>query len=473
MSIDLFIVISFILLFISLGFYFRKTSQTSSEYFKGDGLIPWYVSMFSIVATETSVLTFAGIPGIAYKSGWWFLQLAMGYIIGRTLVAYYLLPMYFRKDVVSIYEVIGNHYGSAVQRFSSIIFLITRLLADGIRFLLTAIILDVLTGWGTVNCVVAIGLITLIYSYIGGIKSILWIDSIQFFIYLVGGIATICYICSYISLSKSISVFQDSLSTVFVFGGNILYDSNLFLSGIIGGTLLSLCSHGVDYMMVQRALSCKDLSDAKKAMIGSGIFAFIQFTIFLLVGSLLREFYMHVDFSLISDSFVENGVFRKDREFAHFISSYLPTGVRGVLIAGVMSAAMSTLSSSINSLSSSSLRDILGIDNDIKLSKKISIIWAFALIAIASLFDQSNESLVITGLRIASFTYGILLSLFLIYLIDRKPREWMILVGSISGVLCVFYLQAIGIAWTWFILFSVVVNIFVTLTLSLLNTYDN
>ena len=463
---DLLIIILFLLLFISLGIFFSRSNKTSSDYFKGDGSIPWPVAMLSIVATETSVLTFAGIPGIAYKSGWWFLQLSFGYIIGRTLVSVYLLPKYFSSNVVSIYEVIGNHYGPLIHKFSSIVFLITRLLADGIRFLLTAILFDVLTGWGIVNCVLIIGIVTLLYSYIGGIKSILWIDSIQFFIYLGGGIISIFYLCSFLSTSAVIGVLNDSLDSIFIFNGSILKDSNLFISGIIGGTLLSFSSHGVDYMMVQRALSCNNLSNAKKAMIGSGFFALLQFSIFLLIGSLLKEFYMTVDFSAISSSYVENGAFRKDREFAHFIATYLPVGVRGVLIVGIMSAAMSTLSSSINSLSSSTMRDLLGIKDNISLSKKISIIWAFLLIIIASVFDQTNESLVITGLRIASFTYGILLSLFLIQLMDKKPKDWMVLVGAVCGISTVFLLQSYGVSWTWFILISTIVNIIIALTLS-------
>ncbi len=462
---DLIIIALFLVTFISIGIYFSKENTSSLDYFKGDGSIPWWVAMLSIVATETSVLTFAGIPGIAYKSGWWFIQLAIGYIIGRTLVSFYLLPKYFASDIVSIYEVIGNHYGVLIQKFSSMIFLFTRLLADGIRFLLTAILFDVLTGWGIVNCVLIIGLITLLYSYIGGIKSILWIDAIQFFIYLGGGLISIYYLCSFLSSSQITDVVTTSLNSVFIFNGSLITDSNLFISGIIGGTLLSFSSHGVDYMMVQRSLSCRNLSDARKAMIGSGIFALIQFSIFLLIGSLLKEFYMSVDFSTISSSYVENGGFKKDRELAHFIATYLPVGVRGVLIAGIMSAAMSTLSSSINSLSSSTVRDLLGIKNNISLSKKISILWAFALIVIASVFDQSNESLVITGLRIASFTYGILLSLFLIQLMNKKPKDWMLVVGSTLGVISVFVMQSYGIAWTWFILGSTAVNMSTSLTL--------
>ena len=191
---DLIVIIIFFLFFIGIGFYFSQSNLNSKDYYTASGSIPWPVAMFSIVATETSVLTFIIIPSLSYRSDWGFLQLAIGYIIGRVLVSAFLLPKYFSNNIVSIYEVIGNYFGRPVQKLSSIIFLVTRLFADGIRFLATAIIFNILTGWGIVPSVFLIGVITLIYSYLGGIRSILWIDSIQFFVYLLGGIISIYYI---------------------------------------------------------------------------------------------------------------------------------------------------------------------------------------------------------------------------------------------------------------------------------------
>ncbi len=193
-SIDYFILGLFLIGLPAFGWYQSRFNHTIGDYFLGGKTLPWAAAMFSIVATETSVLTFIGVPSISYRSDWWFLQLALGYIIGRTLVSFYLLPRYFANDFVSIYELIGNHYGVAIQRFSSVVFLITRLLADGIRFLATAIVFNILTGWGILNSVLIIGVITLIYSYSGGIKSIIWIDSIQFVLYLVGGLLAMYFL---------------------------------------------------------------------------------------------------------------------------------------------------------------------------------------------------------------------------------------------------------------------------------------
>ena len=468
---DLFIIILFFSVFLGIGFYFNKSNTSSSDYYKASGTIPWPVAMFSIVATETSVLTFISVPSIAYRSGWWFLQLALGYIIGRLLVSIFLLPKYFSNDIISIYEVIGSYFGKPVQKLSSIIFLITRLLADGIRFLATAIIFNILSGWGIIPSVFVIGIVTLVYSYFGGIRSILWIDSIQFVLYLVGGLLAMYFLCTHIPLSLVSSSIENSISSIFHFNGSILTDSTLFINGLIGGTFLSFASHGVDYMMVQRALSCKNLSSARKAMVGSGVFVFIQFTIFLLVGTLLHQYFQLVDLTAVNSSiapyYLDNSFnVLKDRELPLLINSYLPNGVRGILLVGVLSAAMSTLSSSINSLSSSTLRDILDIQDNINLSKLISVFWAFALIFIASVFDESNNLLLITGLRIASFTYGTLLSLFLLRLLNIKPKDLDLILASLCGVISVFIMQSHGVSWTWFVLGSTIVTMSVSIILS-------
>jgi Na+/proline symporter len=224
-------------------------------------------------------------------------------------------------------------------------------------------------------------------------------------------------------------------------------------------------------MMVQRALSCKDLPSARKAMIGSGIFVFIQFSIFLLVGTLLNQYFQLVDLTAINPNIASDYLdssfnVLKDRELPLLINSYLPIGIRGILLVGVLSAAMSTLSSSINSLSSSTLRDILDVEDNIKLSKAISVFWAFALIFIASVFDESNNLLLITGLRIASFTYGILLSLFLLRLLNIKPKNLELIIASLCGILSVFIMQSQGVSWTWFVLGSTIITMSLSIILS-------
>ena len=459
--IDLSIILIFLAGFSIYGIYQSRFNKSSEDYFLGGRNLPWPVAMLSIVATETSVLTFISVPGLAYRDDWFFLQLAIGYIIGRVIVSLFLLPQYFKSGVNSIYEIIGHKFGPEIQKVASGVFLITRVLADGVRFLATAVVVQVITEWSLTLAVLVIGAVTLIYTLSGGIKTVVWVDSIQFILYLFGGVASIFILLNYIdqSLFEAISALsgQGKLD-IFNWKGDLLREPYLFISALLGGALLSFSSHGVDYMMVQRVLGTKDLDSAKKAMIGSGIFVFIQFGVFLLAGSLI--------FVLMGGVELE-----RDREFTSFIVNYLPIGLKGVLLAGVLSAAMSTLSSSINSLASSTVTDWLGGNQSIQTSQMISLIWGLVLIGIALLFDESDSAIVIVGLKIASFTYGGLLGLFLLSKINRKFHPISLVTGLVASLLIVFYLNQIGIAWTWFIGIAVVVNFTVTHIVNLV--FDN
>ena len=285
--IDLLIVCSFLGGFAFYGIWQSKFNKSSDDYFLGGRNLPWPVAMFSIVATETSVLTFISVPGLAYRGDWAFLQLSIGYIIGRIMVSIFLLPQYFKYGVSSIYEILGNKFGIEIQKTASGVFLITRVLADGVRFLATAVIVQLVTGWSLPVSVIIIGLVTLIYTLSGGIRTIVWIDSLQFILYLTGGILSIFFILNYLDQSFLSSIkylYESSKLSIFDFYGNPLINPYFFISAILGGILLSFSSHGVDYMMVQRVLGTKDLSSAKKAMVGSGFFVAIEFIIFLCGG---------------------------------------------------------------------------------------------------------------------------------------------------------------------------------------------
>lgn len=458
--IDTSIIFLFLIGLMGFGWWQSRLNKSTSDYFLGGKNIPWVVAMFSIVATETSVLTFISIPGIAYRGNWLFLQLAIGYILGRILVSLFLLPQYFKLGVTSIYEVLGKKFGPEIQKVASGVFLITRILADGIRFLATAVIVQVVTGWSLPTSVLVIGGVTLVYSLLGGIRTIVWVDSFQFVLYLAGGLISIFYILFNMEPSAGdvfVHLNEAGKLQILNFSGDFIHDPYLFISAVIGGMFLSFSSHGADYMMVQRVLGTKDLESGRKAMIGSGLFVFLQFGIFLLAGSLIYIFIGGVELV-------------KDREFSTFIIDHLPIGVKGLLLAGILSAAMSTLSSSINSLASSTITDWLKGEAGLRKSRIVSGIWAIVLIGIALIFDEGDSAIVIMGLQIASFTYGGLLGLFLLSKLDYSFAQISLIIGLISSCLIVFFLKQIGLAWTWFIFLSVTTNIIVTiLTQGILN----
>ena len=461
-NLDFIIIVIFLAGSAGFGIWQGRKNKSSSDYFVAGRSLPWVIAMFSVVATETSVLTFISIPGLAYRGDWQFLQLALGYIAGRILVSIFLLPIYFKTGITSIYEVLGHKFGTKIQKLASGIFMITRVLADGIRFLAVAVIVQLITGWSLSTSILIIGFITLIYTYSGGIRSIVWIDSFQFFLYLSGGIISIIFVL--VNTDLSIINIIDQLESqnkfqIFNLNWNLFTNPFAFLSAFIGGTLLSFASHGADYMMVQRVLGTKNLSSARKAMVGSGIFVFIQFCVFLFAGSLIYYYFGGME--------MEN-----DREFPTFIAQYLPTGLKGLLLAGVLSSAMSTLSSSINSLASSTINDWVKKTRSLKLSRLVSIFWAGILIGIALIFDEGDEAIVIIGLQIASFTYGGLLSLFILCKMKRDFRPVSIATGLVFSILSVLVLKYFGLAWTWYITFAVIVNICSTYVLDNIIKYN-
>ncbi|TCD48075.1 sodium:solute symporter [Chlorobium sp. N1] len=448
---DTAIVVLFLLGNTLFGLWQGRSNKSTGDYFLGSHRLPWVVAMLSIVATETSVLTFVSVPGLAYRGDWSFLQLPLGYIAGRVLVSSILLPMYFKDGVTSIYESIGSRYGRPMQRLASVVFLVTRILGDGVRFLATAVVVQVVTGWSMPLSVLLIGAVTLVYTISGGLKAVAWLDSFQFALYLLGGLVTITYAGSHIQ--GGIPAAIESLSAagklrVLNLDANLLLDPMAFAGAFIGGMFLSLASHGVDYMMVQRVLACGNLASARKALIGSGLFVFLQFAVFLLAGSLL---------------FVLSGGAPRvqDREFATFIVENLPSGLKGLLLAGILSAAMSTIASSINSLASSTVTDLLGGGASLRLSRIISLGWAGVLIAIALGFNESDKAIIMVGLKIASYTYGGLLGLFLLTAGRRRFRPTSLGAGLLASMGTVFVLDAAGLAWTWYILLSAAVNMLV------------
>lgn len=447
--IDFSLVIVFLMSFSFFGFWQVNKNKSSGDYFLAGKDLPWPVAMLSIVATETSVLTFISVPGLAFRGEWFFLQLGFGYIIGRILVSIFLLPSYFEFGVVSIYEVIGRRYGLFFQKVASLIFLVTRILADGVRFLATAVVVQVITGWSIEIAVLTIGAVTLVYTLTGGLRAVIWIDSVQFILYLLGGIISIYVALNYLDMPLN-EIFSNLSNPnkirILNFEGSLFHNPYYFFSAVLGGIFLSFSSHGIDHMMVQRVLSTRDLSSARKSMIASGFFVLMQFAIFLFAGSLI--------FLIAGDIDIQ-----KDREFTYFMVNYLPVGVRGILLAGVLSAAMSTLSSSINSLASSTVTDWFKGRSDVAFSRLVSLIWGVVLIGIALIFDEGDSAIIIVGLQIASFTYGALLGLFLLSKLEYNFLPSSLIVGLISSMLTVFVLKQNQFAWTSFIMFSVLANI--------------
>lgn len=468
MNIDIVIIFAYLILINIIGFKFSKYG-TMQDYFLGGRTVPWLVACFSIVATETSTLTFISIPGLAYIKGMGFIQVALGYLIGRILVALLLIPKFFEGDYETVYTFLQKRFGDLSRKVISVIFHVTRLLADSVRLFATAIPLVILTGWDYRTSIMVIGAATVLYTFYGGLRSVVIVDSVQLFLYLVCAFIGFYLISDILSLS-TLSIVQrippaelQCLFSGFEAGSSVFGSYNI-ISGIIGGAFLSFASHGTDHLIVQRVLSCKDRRSAQKAMIASGAIVILQFMLFLLLGLFIKVL-------LNSQSFD-----RSDEILPYFIVHYLPPGFRGIMLAGIFAAAMSTLSSSINSLSSSTAVDIIGIDKrdlpnerKVRISRIISLFWTVVIIAISILLQDTTNPLVEIGLSIASVTYGGMMGIFLMGRFFRKFSDRAALAGVIVSIaLNVFIAFATSIFWLWYVAIGFAVSFVTAIAINLL-----
>ena len=476
-TVDYVIIVLFLIGAAVLGIVSGGKQKSAKDYFLGSTSVPWWAVCFSIVAAETSTLTFISIPGLAYLTNLNFLQVTFGYLIGRIIVAVFFLPSYFKGDLNTAYAFLEGRFGLKTRRFSSIIFLFTRTAADGVRLFATAIPLKLMLDINYPLAIVIIAVVTLIYTYTGGVKGVIWVDVLLMFIYLGGAIIALYFLVYHFLPNGFDSIFNnpqvaDKLS-IFKLGFNsgfagFFKQPYTLIGGIVGGAFLSMASHGTDQLIVQRLLTTKNLKSAQKAIIGSGILVIFQFALFLLLGVALYAFYGQLNM-------------RSDEIFPSFIINKLPSPFSGIIIAGLFAAAMSTLAGSISSLSSSTMLDLyrplhksLDVKKELLISRLVTIMWAVLLVGAALFFMNTSHTVVELALSIASFTYGGLLGTFMLGLFVKKAKQEDALAGFTSGIfimVTVISLQLVG--WTWYTLIGVIGTIFIGWFLSKLSVEES
>ena len=450
-ALDLVVLVVYLVGVTAWGAWLGRGQQSGTDYFLGSRSLPWGAVMLSVVATETSTLTFLSVPGISYTGSLVFLQLTFGYLAGRIVVSALLLPSYYAGELSTAYQLLESRFGVGARRFTSAIFMVTRLLADSVRLFATAIPLALITGWPYPVSIAVIGLLTVIYTYFGGIKAVVWVDAVQMGLYLMGAVATIVAIQLLLPGGWS-----EVLATSSVAGKTRILDFALdptvpytLFAGLFGGAALTMASHGTDQLIVQRLLTCTDRSASQKALIGSGVAVILQFLLFLLVGLGLWAFYQGRPFE------------SSDAIFPTFIVEQIAPGLTGLLIAGVFAAAMSSLSSSINSLASATAYDywapLVGAEGDegriLRAGRIFTLIWAALLIGGAILFIPLSRgtSAVEVALGVASLVYGGLLGAFGLGIFTTKPGQRSVIVGIAVGIGTVTFFRD-AMAWPWYVL---------------------
>lgn len=443
--IDLIVLAAAMVASVFIGLKIAGRNKTVESYLLGDRDLPWWAILGSIVATETSAATVLSVPGIGYgATGFAFLQLALGYILGRLIVVTFLLPNYFSGNIVSAYEVLRKQFGTTTTRLASILFLVTRNLGDGLRLYLAAMVLQQLVGWPIVPSALVIGGVTLLYTYFGGMRSVVWNDCIQLVIYLSGCI--VAAILLVMMLPNGWQTYSDYMTATGKWNW-IDFDRTLskpytLFAGLVGGTFLSLGSHGTDQIMVQRYLSARSSKHAAVAILASGLFVFLQFALVLWIGTLLGAF--HVTAPL------PEGI-KDDKIFAHFITQYFPrnTGLIGLMLAAILAATMSTLSSSLSSSASSAYSDLWL--TSLKQSptpaarmwftRLATLLFGVVQIGIGIWASTFSDSVVGNALTIAGFSSGVLLGWFFLGLFQPHVGQRAAIAGGILGLCVLLWIQ--------------------------------
>ena len=469
-ALDLAIIFGYLIGIVLFGAWFGRKQKTTRDYFLGDRSVPWWAVAFSIVATETSTITFISVPGIAFSRGgnYQFLQLVFGYMLGRIVIAILFIPSYFRGELMTVYQLLDRRFGGKIKMLAASLFVVMRNIADGIRLLLTAIVLAaVYTSFQptanaetiVVASIILIGVAMIVFTYFGGMEAVIWVEVVQLGIYIVGALAAA------IILTQSI---EGGLSGAMALGSQFnkfsLFDFSFdmtktftFWAGLIGGCFLTMSTHGTDQYLVQRYLCTDRPRKAATALLTSGAIVLAQFIGFLFIGVLLFAFYHpHTDpgyATAASSAFPFTG---GDRVFPDFITRHLPTGLSGLVVAAIFAAAMS---SSLNSIAATTVNDLyrpfrqkLSDTHYLKVSHWLTLLWGVVQIGVALLVRNQNRSALDQALSVASLINGPVLGVFLVGVFLKRVSEPPALIGMLTSMAAMIYIRfGTGIAWTWYV----------------------
>ncbi len=442
----------------AFGSWFARFQKTTRDYFLTGRSVPWWAICFTIVATETSTLSFIGVPAGAYAGNMTFLQLAMGYIVGRLLVSALFLPAYFRGDLFTSYELLLRRFGPSVKDVAAIIFMITRTLADGIRLFATALVISVVTHVPVSWTVIILGAAMIVYTVRGGVSAVIWTDVVQMFVYLAGALLV------FGGLLNGIDGGWTAVRDIAGAAGHFrVFDLSTdpkvvytLWAGLLGGVALTLATHGTDQYLVQRLLSARSQRDATTGLVLSGFIVFAQFVLFLVIGAMLFVYYQQTP--------LPRPLGRTDEILPLFVVTSLPHGVAGFIVAAIVAAA---LSPSINALAATTVNDFYvkyvrpdaSEDQLMRLSRLATILWGVAQIVVALGAQFVTRSVLDSGLAILSLAAGPVLGAFLTGVLTRRVDSRAMLIGMFAGAAVVGWTWwTAATAWTWFALIGSVVT---------------
>ena len=439
------------------GARFRSSQRTLKDYFLGGKTVPWWAIALSIVSAETSTLTVIGTPPLAFAGNFAFLQLVLGYLLARVVIAILFLPAYFRGEMFTAYELMRVRFGERTRRMTAATFLILRALAEGVRVFAVSIVISVMLGAGETASIAVIVVMTLFYTYEGGLTAVIWTDVVQMALYVAGAVVSLvlllhqipggwAHVAAVAGPLGKLQVFDFRLAAPAVF----FTRTYSFWAGILGGCFLTTASHGTEQLLVQRLLAARNLGQSRAALMASWVVIFIQFTLFLAIGTCLFVLYR------------ESGQAAPqvlDRLYPLYVWQRLPVGVAGLVMAAILAAAMSNLSAALNALASTTMLDLWkplfgGPENEaawLRRARYATVVWGAILFGVALIARQWG-SVLQAGLSIASIVYGSLLGVFLLGLLTRRVGEIAAMCAMPAGLAVMLYVRfATPIAFTWYV----------------------
>src|SRR6478609_7047428 len=467
-AIDYLVLAAYLIGITVFGSRFRKSHHSVKDYFLGSRNTSWVVISLSIVATETSTLTLIGVPALAYSvyprpeqgGSFTYLQVVAGYIVARFVISALFIPAYFQGEMLTAYELLNRRFGPHAKHVAASLFLIMRALAEGVRvfaasLVLAAVLRSSAPGWPHLQLwsIVIVGLLTLVYTFEGGIAAVIWTDLVQLVIY-VGGSVLAAYLLVHYVPGGWTAIAADARAAGKLQVISWSWDLTVpftFWAGLIGGCFLTMASHGTDQLLVQRLLTCRNQRESQLALILSGFVVFAQFALFLTIGVMLHAYYATHPLPPMATN---------DEIFPAFIVRSLPHGVAGLVIAAIFAAAMSNLSGSLNSLASTTILDFYkplakGSSSDaqlLRLSRWLTAAWGIVLILIAVL-ARGWGSVFTVGLTIASVVYGPMLGAFLLGVLTRSATQAGAMAGIAVSLAAMIAVRVFTpLAWTWYVL---------------------
>ncbi|MEO7132689.1 MAG: sodium:solute symporter [Vicinamibacterales bacterium] len=455
-GVDYLVIGVYLLAITAFGSWFARYQKTTRDYFLTDRSVPWWAICFTIVATETSTLTFIGIPAQAYTGNMTFLQLAVGYIIGRVIVSLLFIPAYFRGDLFTSYELLQRRFGTRVKTLSAVIFLITRSLADGIRLFTTALVISIVTQLPVTWVVVVLGAAMIVYTMRGGVSAVIWTDVVQMFVYIAGACAVAVALLNRIDggWAEVVRAGSETGRFVFIDAAFDFTKAYTLWAGLLGGVALTLSTHGTDQYLVQRLLSAKSEKAASTGLVLSGFIVFAQFILFLLIGVMLYTHYQQVP--------LPHALTRPDQILPIFVVSELQNGLAGFIVAAIVAAA---LSPSLNAMAATTVSDFYlpyinpAADQatQMRVSKQATVAWGVVQLAVAIGAQFMNRSVLDAGLAVLSFASGSVLGAFLLGTLAPSIRERDTFAGMIAGLVVMTAVWwGTPIAFTWYVLIGAV-----------------